>query len=256
MLSEGFAIYKQTRKKNDQLFNHYFMRPLAGFAVALFAKTPVTPNQLTIANLVLFLLATVMLVAMPSYLGGLLAILVLEVSYLLDCADGMLARHKKLASKAGHQFDFFTDELKAAALVTGVGLRVYRTGLEGPWWDGGPVLRVWSEHATLLATLAGLFVLTAAISMTKFLRHPEIAGREETVEAYYETVEKKKGGSLLKRAAGLVFMFLRFLNHYPSHIYVFALFGRLDLFLLVYVAINALYLAQGWAGLLLRFSRS
>lgn len=256
MLSEGFAIYKQTRKKNDQLFNHYFMRPLAGYAVAIFARTPVTPNQLTIANLVLFLVATGMLVAMPTYMGGLLAIVVLEFSYLLDCADGMLARHKQLASKAGHQFDFFTDELKAAALVTGVGLRVYRTGVEGPWWDGGPKWAAWTGEAILFATITGLFILTAAISMTKFLRHPEIAGREETVEAYYETVEKKRGGSIVKRAAGLVFMFLRFLNHYPSHIYVFALADRLDLFLLVYAGINGLYLVQGWLGLLVRFARA
>ena len=48
----------------------------------------------------------------------LISIAVLEASYCLDCVDGMLARHKKIASKEGHLFDFFTDELKAAAKVT------------------------------------------------------------------------------------------------------------------------------------------
>ncbi|MBL8740797.1 MAG: hypothetical protein JNK04_06880, partial [Myxococcales bacterium] len=56
--------------------------------------------------------------------------------------------------------------------------------------------------------------------------------------------------------AGLVFTFLRFLNHYPSHIYVFALLGRFDAFFFMYVGINFLYLAKGWLGLLLRFGRS
>ncbi|NUP04817.1 MAG: CDP-alcohol phosphatidyltransferase family protein [Polyangiaceae bacterium] len=256
MLREGFEIYKKTRKKNDQLFNHYFMRVLAGWVVAVLSRTPVTPNQITIINLVLFVVAAVMLVVMPSYEGGLLAILVLEISYLLDCSDGMLARHKGLASKAGHHFDFFTDETKAAALVVGIGLRLFRTGGYGPSWDAGPVLVSYPPQWFLFATIAALFVVTAAISMTKFLRHPDIAGREETVEAYYETVSTEKSSSLVKRAAGLVFTFLRFLNHYPSHIYVFALLGRFDAFFFIYAAINALYLAKGWLGLLIRFSRS
>lgn len=256
MLREGFEIYKKTRKKNDQLFNHYFMRVFAGYAVAALSRTPATPNQITIVNLILFVGAAAMLVALPSYEGGLLAILVLELSYLLDCADGMLARHKGLASKAGHHFDFFTDETKAAALVLGVGLRLHRTGGQGPTWSGGPGFGTWPSEWFLYATIAAVFVISSAVSMTKFLRHPDIAGRAETVEAYYETVSTRGGSSLLSQVAAQVFTFLRFLNHYPSHIYLFALLDRFDLFLLVYVAINALYLAKGWLGLLLRFARS
>ena len=58
------------------------------------------------------------------------------------------------------------------------------------------------------------------------------------------------------RVAQLVTTFLRFLNHYPSHIWLFALAGRLDVFFWIYVAINLLYLARGWLGLILRFGRS
>src|SRR5436309_3046958 len=82
-----------------------------------------TPNQLTLVNLAVFVAAIAALVAAPSYWGGLLAIGVLELSYLFDCADGMLARYKKLASKEGHLFDFFTDELKATLLVAALGVR-------------------------------------------------------------------------------------------------------------------------------------
>ena len=44
MIAEGYRIYLATRKRNDQLFNRYFMRPLAGVAVAVLARTPITPN--------------------------------------------------------------------------------------------------------------------------------------------------------------------------------------------------------------------
>ena len=50
--------------------------------------------------------------------------------------------------------------------------------------------------------------------------------------------------------------FLRFLNHYPSHLWIFAALGRLDIFFWVYAANNLLYLARGWLGLVLRFGRS
>ncbi|MFO0549062.1 MAG: CDP-alcohol phosphatidyltransferase family protein [Polyangiaceae bacterium] len=249
MLREGFEIYKATRKKNDQLFNHYFMRVLAGYAVSILSRTPVTPNQLTILNLFMFIVAAALLVALPSWAGGLIAVLVLEASYLFDCADGMLARHKKLASKAGHHFDFFTDEVKAAALVVGVGLRLYRNG------GYGLDLTTWRGDKWLFATLFGLFVITGAISLTKLLRHPDLSGRAETVEAYYETVDTTGGRSLVGRVVALAFTFLRFLNHYPSHIYLFALLDRWDAFFVMYVGINTLYLAKGWAGLLLRFAR-
>jgi phosphatidylglycerophosphate synthase len=256
MLRQGYAIYLATRKKNDQLFNHYFMRPIAGVAVAAFAKTPVTPNQITILNLVLFLVATVLLVVLEDYRGGLVAVAVLELSYMLDCVDGMLARHKKLASKAGHHFDFFTDEVKAAALVIALGLRLDATDGWGPLFvNGAPTVGLWPDGWFVYATIVALFVITGGISMTKLLRHPDLSGKEEGVDAYYETVERPASRSALATAVHQGFTFLRFLNHYPSHIWLFALAARLDLFFFVYVGVNAMNLAQGWLRLLVRFGR-
>src|SRR5437762_2365609 len=122
MLGAAIDVYRSTRKKHDQLFNAYVMRPIAAAVVVVAAKTPVTPNQLTLLNLFIFLGAAAVFVAMPTFTGGVAAVVVLEVSYLFDCADGMLARHKALASKTGHLFDFFTDELKAALLAACLGI--------------------------------------------------------------------------------------------------------------------------------------
>jgi phosphatidylglycerophosphate synthase len=251
MLGKVAAIYRQTRKKHDQVFNTYFMRPLAAGVVAVAAKTPVTPNQLTLLNLFVFAVAAALFAALPTHGGALCAVAVLEISYLFDCADGMLARHKKLASKAGHLFDFFTDELKAVLLVGALGVRLWRTGGLGPSlepWEPG-------RSAFLLATVGGVIVIASAISLTNFVRRPELSGQDTPVEAHYETVAEKRPTSVAGRAAGLVMAFLRFLNHYPSHIWIWALAGRLDLFFWIYIGINGLYLAKGWLGLLLRFGR-
>lgn len=252
MLGTARHIYVSTRKKHDQLFNVYLMRPLAAGVVAIVAPTRVTPNQLTLLNLFVFVVAAALLVASGDPRGALVGIAVLELSYVFDCADGMLARHKKLASKAGHLFDFFTDELKATLLTGALSLHLFRTG--GLGVDG----RLWPAHDPrfLIAGVVGVAVIASAISLTNFVRRPELSGKETTVEAHYETVEANKPSSLVGRVAAHVTALLRFLNHYPSHIWLFAIAGRLDVFFFVYVAINLLYLGRGWLGLVLRFGRS
>ena len=98
-------------------------------------------------------------------------------------------------------------------------------------------------------------IVASATSLTNFVRKPEISGKETTVEAHYEAVETKKASSIVGRVAQLVTDFLRLLNHYPSHIYFFALAGRFDVLFWMYAGINLLYLGRGWLGLLLRFGR-
>jgi len=246
MLATAARVYRETRKKHDQLWNTYVMRPLAAVVVAAIHRTGITPNQVTLANLSVFLVAVALLVALPSWKGSLIAIAVLEASYCLDCADGMLARFKKLASKTGHLFDFFTDELKAVLLVGVLAVHTWQQGglgLDGTLWPAG-------DARFLLAGIAGVTVIASAISLTNFVRSPEMSGKETTVEAHYETVEHKKS------AGALVATFLRFLNHYPSHIWIWALAGRLDAYTWLWIALNGLYLARGWLGLVLRFGRT
>lgn len=245
MLGTAREIYRATKKKNDLLFNYFVMRPIASLVVAIVAKTPFTPNQFTILNLFIFVGAVIVFFMMPTFAGGLIAVGILELSYCLDCVDGMLARHKKIASKEGHHFDFFTDEVKAILLVAGLGIRLFRTGglgLDGTMWPPGTI-------PFLYGSIGGTVVLSAAVSLTNFVRKPEISGKETTVEAHYETVEKKAG------VGQHITNFLRFLNHYPSHIYIFAALDKLDIFFWMYVAINFLYLARGWLGIILRFGR-
>lgn len=252
MIRKGIAIYRETKKKNDFLFNSHLMRPIAAQLVAVLAPTRVTPNQLTILNLIIFVAAMALLALLPTYKGGLIAIGVLELSYCFDCVDGMLARHKKIASKEGHLFDFFTDELKAVLLAAMLAVRLFFTGGIGA--DG----KTWPAESPmfLFGGIAASVVVASAISLTNFVRHPVLSGKEATVEAHYETVEQKKPKSPVAWIASQAMAFLRVLNHYPSHIWIWAIAGRLDVFFWMYLALNALYLARGWLGVLVRFGRT
>jgi phosphatidylglycerophosphate synthase len=251
MLGKAKDVYVQVKKKNDFVFNVWVARPVAAVVVAAISGTRLTPNQFTLINLFFFVVAAALLPLLPTWQGGLIAIAVLEWSYVLDCVDGMLARYKKIASKEGHLFDFFTDEVKAQLLVGVLAVRLWRTG--GLGLDG----KAWPEGALgfLFAGIAGTFIVAAAISLTNFVRRPEVSGKEQTVEAHYETVKQEKAVSPVRRVAQLVTAILRFLNHYPSHIWIFALAGRFDVFFWMYLALNFLYLGRGWLGIILRFGR-
>jgi hypothetical protein len=242
-------VYRETRKKHDQLFNTYVMRPVAAVFVTALAPTRITPNQVTLLNLAVFVVAAGMLIGMPSWGGGMAAVGVLELSYCLDCVDGMLARYKGLASKEGHLFDFFTDELKAVLLVGSLAVRAWRTGgvgVDGHMWTAG-------DPRFLLGGIAGVVVVASAVSLTTFVRRPELSGRATTVESHYEAATRTAGAP--PSAVALLMTFLRFVNHYPSHIWLWALAGRMEGYLWIWTATSGLYLARGWLGLTLRFGR-
>ena len=225
---------------------------IAAGVVTVIARSSITPNQVTLLNLFVFVIAMGLLVALPTFAGGIVAVVVLEASYCLDCVDGMLARHKKIASKEGHLFDFFTDEIKAVLLAAALPIRFWRMGglgIDGHVWEPGTV-------CFLFAAIAGAIVLASGTSLTNFVRRPELSGKATTVEAHYETVDHAAPKSLVGRIGGGVTTFLRFLNHYPSHIWIFALAGRLDVMFWIYLAINFLYLGRGWLGIILRFGRA
>lgn len=244
-------VYLKTRKKHDQLWNTYVMRPLAAVFVAIVHKTPLTPNQVTLLSLCVAVTGSALLIALPTYRGGLLAILVLEIAYLFDCADGMLARYKKLASPTGHLFDFFVDELKATMLIGALGIHL--AGKGGLGIDG----KLWAADSRgfLLAAVAGTAIVASGISLTNFIRRPEVSGHATPTEAHYEAIGEKRPLSPAGKIAAIVMTFLRFLNHYPSHVWVFALCDRLDVFFWMYGSLNLLYLGRGWLGLAIRFGR-
>src|SRR5260370_32563914 len=136
----------------------------------------------------------------------------------------MLARYQKLASKEGPLFDFFTDELKAVLLAAALPLRAWRTGglgVNARIWDAG-------DPRFLALGIGGVAVVASAISLTNFVRRPELSGRETTVDAFYQTVATVHPTSLQARVGTLVGMFLRWLNHYPSHLWILAIAGLLD----------------------------
>jgi len=233
MLTAVVDAYRRTSKPNDILWNRFVARPLAAAIIVPLARTRVTPNQVTLLTLPVFLAGAAVLTLVPSW-GGLIAgAAIVELSYVLDCADGQLARLKGTSSPVGAYLDFLMDEIKAFTLVAAVAGRLFQAQ---------------DDPRFLIEGLAGVVVVASAISLTTFMRRPEYgaatgaAVRQGTGD-YGEGFEAKPGAGKRSPLA-LLEAVGRFVVHYPSYILFVALANRIDLFLHVYLAMNAAYAAR------------
>lgn len=121
--------------------NRYIQDPIAKKIVGFLKNTPVTPNQVTyISVLVGFASGYVFSFASPVslILGGTL----LEVTLVLDCVDGQLARAKGMASEWGRLIDGIAGYFAYLAVVVGL-------------------VKGFPEYETVLEIIAGLIILRA-----------------------------------------------------------------------------------------------
>ena len=107
MWAEIRDIYRSSRKKKDiNWFTAHVARPPAAIVVWMLRDTPVTPNQITFGSAIVAAGACAMFATLPGWGWLIVAAFVFELSFILDCADGMLARLRKTASPLGHLLDY------------------------------------------------------------------------------------------------------------------------------------------------------
>ncbi len=129
------SFFLQTLKSDafhaDELINIYILRPIAAGIVWLLYPTPVTPNQVTIAAVLIGLCSAWAYAAgTPAAIavGGVLILL----KDITDDADGQLARAKEMYSRRGRFLDSIGDFVVDAAVfsaITAVAYRRHPSGL-------------------------------------------------------------------------------------------------------------------------------
>jgi phosphatidylglycerophosphate synthase len=240
MRSEIAAIYRASKKKHDiNWFTEWVARPPGAVVVYALRNTRITPNQVTFASAVVAAAACAMFVVYPGcWLWALGAALVFELSFVLDCVDGMLARLRKLASPLGHLLDFLMDELKAMLLFGAVAVRLWReTG----------------DDRLLIVGIAALFCLAAGLSLTSFTRRPEYGAKPPTADGQPAEVGKRRGpvGLVLNAVEWAA----RIVVHYPQYLWLVAAVNRLDIYFWAYAGVNVLYFAMTFLKIFVRLGR-
>lgn len=111
-------------------FQHVVNRRVSAWTTRHLVSTPITPNQVTVASLAIGLLAAACF--LPDSFGwSLVGWLLFELSYVLDCADGELARLKMQESAVGAWIDSMADNVVQAAILFFLGVRLQRS--TGHW---------------------------------------------------------------------------------------------------------------------------
>jgi hypothetical protein len=233
------AIYRASKKKKDiNWWTEWMCRPPAAIVVYLLRGTRITPNQVTFLSAVVAAGSGLMFALLPGHLWLALAALVFELSFVLDCADGQLARLRKQASPLGHLLDFLMDEIKAMFLFACVAYRL---------WRGG------GEDLYLVVGLAGLFALASGLTLTSFMRRPEYGAPPPTSDGQPAVIARRRGP--LGLAVSALEHSARIVVHYPSYIWLCAAVNRIDIYFWAYAAVNALYLGRCLLGVFLRLGR-
>jgi phosphatidylglycerophosphate synthase len=162
--------------------NRFLYYPIARSLVKVLVKTPITANQVTLAQPVIAAAAGY-LVTFEDWRYIVLGALTFELRSLLDCVDGTLARAKKTASPNGHALDAICDWLGVVFLYLGIYFHFRWHAPPTSSWGGGD----WSAYLPM-GTVIGLSLLQGAMRsfaadyyMRKFGSIFR-TGRDETVE--------------------------------------------------------------------------
>jgi hypothetical protein len=110
---------KLANRANDGFFSVFFLRRVSKLLTWAAVKIGATPNQVTIASFAIGLYAAFLFAQGDAWslIGG--AIL-LQVSIIVDCVDGEIARYTRKFSELGAWLDAITDRVKEYAVFLGL----------------------------------------------------------------------------------------------------------------------------------------
>jgi phosphatidylglycerophosphate synthase len=109
----------------DGLVDRYFNRKLSGYLTRWFLKTSLTPNQITLISFAVGLMAGLFFWK-GGYRNGIIGALIFQVSAVLDCCDGEVARLKGMQSRLGQWLDVVCDNIVHVVVFLGIAWAFYR----------------------------------------------------------------------------------------------------------------------------------
>jgi phosphatidylglycerophosphate synthase len=135
-----------------RLVNH----PLGSVLGVLLSPTRVSPNMVTVAGLIAHLAGAAVVVALPApapLLGALAVMLLWQLAFSLDCADGQLARARGAASSFGAWFDQLVDVLSHSAVYAALAVFLARAlQLDAAFAAGAATLAVAASLLQVFST--------------------------------------------------------------------------------------------------------
>ena len=115
----------------DGAVDTWFNRPVGRLLSKLLVLTSVPPNQVSL-DATLIGLASGLSFAVGGFWTAVIGAVLLQISTIVDCVDGDLARIAFKESAIGKWLDIGGDQVVHIAVFVGIGVGLWRSGFEGP----------------------------------------------------------------------------------------------------------------------------
>ena len=204
-------LRKAGTKRKDPIYA--FMDYLAYYPAKLFLYTSLTANQITVIWIIGQIIAALFLTS-GDYLTMVIALVAFQAMFVLDCTDGIIARHKKQFTLNGIYLDYIGHYIANPLLFICLGIGIANI-----------------THNVLYVFLGGLtaiiFLLNKAITLNPFwYGNPD--QKKKIEDSYNETHIQKKKGLLF-----YAFVFLR-VEYFFNLMFWGILFGYAEYTLMLY----------------------
>jgi len=122
------ALWKSLTSSADGIVDRFFNRPVGRALSKILVHTSISPNQVSIVS-ILIGAASGWFFATGQFLLG---AIILQISAIIDCVDGDLARALFKQSLTGKWLDLVGDQIVHLAVFLGIGIGVARTNPTTP----------------------------------------------------------------------------------------------------------------------------
>jgi hypothetical protein len=130
-LNIGRLRLSMANRANDGFFSVFVLRKFSKLLTWVAVRIGATPNQVTTLSFLIGLYSAY-LFSRGEFLPILLGALLLQVSIIVDCVDGELARYTRKFSKLGAWLDAVTDRVKEYLVYLGLAYGAAKSG-ENLW---------------------------------------------------------------------------------------------------------------------------
>jgi phosphatidylglycerophosphate synthase len=187
---DWYEEYKKSLKMREieEIFDLLFYRPLAFLFVRSIYRTQITPNNISVAAIIIGIGAGFFYSA-GTYAGNITGAILFLIFNILDCSDGQLARLKKNGTPAGRIIDGISDYIASLSVYSGICLGFYRYSHNFPFW----------LTLMILAVISGMVHgMLVDYYRTRFIDN--VTGRKSTFKdemsefkSEYQLIKNKKG---------------------------------------------------------------
>jgi phosphatidylglycerophosphate synthase len=218
------VLFRSLRGQYEGWVDTYFNRKVSALLSRLFLALRFSPNAITMVATAIGLLAAAAF-ARGSYAAGLVGALLFQLSAIVDCCDGEVARLTFRESPFGEQLDIMTDNVVHVAIFAGIGWGAFLA--QGGWQNPDP-------PAWLPLALGGAAVFANIVSLWLVTRAKALQGRK----AWHDPEQAARVEFILKNMASRDFSVLLLL---------FAVAGKLSWFLwLAAIGANTFWIMLAW----------